>query len=104
MVKVRVLGLRGCSYCKALIEELGKLDINYTLLDANEHGSLADKIEEFLGVENYPIVIMDTPSTTYYVYGGDTYESLNEVVTGKVVKKGCASTSDMVTYIKKLFY
>lgn len=104
MVKVRVLGLRGCNHCKALLEELGKLDIKYTLLDANEHGALADKVEEFLGVENYPITIIDAYNTTYYIYGGDTYESLNEVVTGKVVKKGCASTHGMAEYIKKLLY
>ncbi len=104
MVKVRVLGLRGCSHCKVLVEELEKSDITFSLLDADKNGSLADKLEDFLGVEEYPIVIIETSRISYYIYRGETYESLNEVATGKLIKKGCLDSKDMVNYIKKIVY
>lgn len=104
MVKVKVLGLRGCSHCKLLVEELDKSDIRFTLLDANEHEFLADKVEEFLGVEEYPIVIVESGRVSYYIFRGETYESLNEVLSGKIVKKGCLTSIDMANYIKKLIH
>lgn len=104
MVKVRVLGLRGCSHCKALLEELDRGEVKFTLLDANENDALADKVEEFLGVEEYPIVIVESGRTSYYVFRGESYESLKEVPSGSVVKKGCLTSYDMATYIKKLIY
>jgi glutaredoxin len=104
MVKVRVLGLRGCSHCETLIKELDSSNIDYTLLDANEHDSLADKVEEFLDIEEYPIVILESISTSYYIFRGQTSESLNESVSGKIVKKGCFTSVDMANYIKKLIH
>lgn len=104
MVKVRVLGLRGCSHCKTLVEELDKGNVDFTLLDANEHGILADKVEEFLGIEEYPIVIVESGRTSYYVFRGESFESLNEISSGKVVKKGCLTSVDMASYIKKLIH
>jgi glutaredoxin len=104
MAKVRVLGLRGCSHCKALVEELERSKVEFTLLDANEHESLADKLEEFLNIEEYPIVIVESDKVSYYVFRGDSYESLNEVSSGKVVKKGCLTSESMAEYIKKLIY
>lgn len=102
MLKVRVLGLRGCSHCETLVEELNKSQINFTLLDANENGSLADKVEEFLGIEEYPIVIVESGRTSYYIFRGQVFEQLNEVASGTVVKKGCLSSYDMASYIVKL--
>lgn len=104
MVKVKVLALRGCRHCEALVEELSRYEVKYTYIDANEHGSLADKVEDFLGIEEYPIVIVESGRTSYYVFRGESYESLNEVASGKVVKKGCLSSSDMASYIKKLIH
>lgn len=102
MLKVRVLGIPGCSHCEVLSEELNRGQVDYTLLDANKNGALADKLEDFLGIEEYPIVIVESGSTSYYIYRGDTYESLNEVASGAIVKKGCLSSYDMVNYIIKL--
>jgi glutaredoxin len=102
MVKVRVLGLRGCSHCETLINELDSSNVSYTLLDANEHESLADKVEEFLEIEEYPIVILESASTSYYIFRGETFENLNESISGKIVKKGCLTSVDMANYIKKL--
>jgi len=104
MVKVRVLGLRGCSHCSTLVEELEKHDISFTLLDADKNGALADKLEDFLGIDEYPIVIVEGPRVSHYVYRGVNYESLNEVVTGKLVKKGCLDSRDMASYIKKIIH
>lgn len=104
MVKVRVLGLRGCSHCETLIKELDGNSVPYTLLDANEHASLADKVEEFLGIEEYPIVILESTSTSYYIFRGQTFENLNEVASGKIIKKGCLTSIDMANYIKKLIH
>lgn len=102
MLKVRVLGLRGCSHCEALVEELHKNQINFTFLDANENGSLADKVEDFLGIEEYPIAIVESGRTSYYVFRGESFEQLNEVASGTVVKKGCFTSGDMASYITKL--
>lgn len=102
MLKVRVLGLRGCGHCEILVEELTKSQINFTLLDANENGSLADKVEDFLGIEEYPIVIVESGRASYYIFRGQAFEQLNEVASGTVVKKGCLSSYDMASYITKL--
>ena len=104
MAKVRVLGLRGCSHCQSLAERLDKFDIDFTFIDVNQHDTLANSVEDFLNVDEYPIVILEVPKISYYIYRGDNYESLNEVTTGRVVKKGCFTTEDMAVYIKKLIH
>jgi glutaredoxin len=102
MTKVTVLGLSGCRHCEALVRELHDSDIRFELVDANKNGAFADKVEGFLGVDDYPIVIISESKVSYYLYRGSTYESLTEEKIGQRVKIGCATTSVIADHVKTL--
>lgn len=104
MVKVKVLALNGCSHCNKLLDELDSRDISFKVIDANKNEALADEVEDFLGIDEYPIVIVDTYKNSHYVYRGDTYESLKEVAGGRVIKKGCLTVEDMAKYVTNLLF
>jgi len=58
-VGVRIVTLSDCDYCKWLKSELDANRISYTNIDADIHSEFADKLEIKLGVEHYPIVLVD---------------------------------------------
>lgn len=67
MKQIRVLGLPNCSWCESLVEHLDDAEIQYTFIDVNKNGALADEMEEFLQTDLYPIVIIEKDTTAYYL-------------------------------------
>lgn len=90
MKKVRVLRLTTCGNCKELIGKLDERGVNYESFDADEHGELADKVEDFTGIRNYPIVIITSTSAipTIYLFKAASSEELGESTVGGAVKVG----------------
>lgn len=103
MVKVTVLGLSGCSHCEALLNRLYEYDIKYELLDANTNDDLADRLEEYLKTESYPIVIVSKPGRNYYLFRGSTSRDLGiHESSAKATKIGCVTTDVIADHIKTL--
>ena len=101
MEKVIVLGLPGCSHCKALIEGLDNRGILYKLLDADSNSQLADRMESLLKTNEYPIVIVEGTRGSTYLYRVDSYEEAKSSPVTYATKVGCVSIDSMIEQIKK---
>jgi glutaredoxin len=101
MEKVIVLGLPGCSHCKALIEGLDNKGILYKLLDADDNSQLADRMESLLKTNEYPIVIVEGTRGSTYLYRVDSYEEAKSSPVAYATKIGCVSIDSMIEQIKK---
>lgn len=103
MEKVRVLGLSGCSHCEALVTKLTEENIPFQLLDADakENSNLADRMEDILQVNVYPLVIIEGSSNATYLHRVDSYEAAKASSVMYATKIGCVSTDMMVDQIKK---
>ena len=101
MEKVIVLGLPGCSHCKALIEGLDDRGILYKLLDADSNSQLADRMESLLKTNEYPIVIVEGTRGSTYLYRVDSYEEAKSSPVVYATKVGCVSIDSMIEQIKK---
>lgn len=104
MVKVRVLRLSGCRHCKELLEELDKRGIVYESFDADEHYKLADEVEDFTGIKNYPIVILTFKNSTptFYLFKASSTEEIGECSIGGAVKVGHFTTASLIENIIEL--
>lgn len=103
MEKVIVLGLSGCSHCKALMEALTKANILFKFLDVDlkENSDLADRMEALLKIDNYPMVIIEGVGSAKYLHLVSSIEDAKESPVGYATKIGCVSTDSMVVMIKK---
>ena len=101
MEKVIVLGLPGCSHCKALIEGLDNRGILYKLLDADSNSQLADRMESLLKTNEYPIVIVEGTRGSTYLYRVDSYEEAKSSPVVYATNVGCVSIDSMIEQIKK---
>ena len=101
MEKVIVLGLPGCSHCKALIEGLDNKGILYKLLDADDNSQLADRIESLLKTNEYPLVIVEGTRGSTYLNRVDSYEEAKSSPVAYATKIGCVSIDSMIEQIKK---
>jgi glutaredoxin len=103
MKTIRVLQLQGCKWCESLISQLNDLKISYSTIDANDDGDLADRLEDLLNTTYYPIVILETPTDSYYLYRPSSAKEVGITAIGsKISKVGCLTVSDFVTQIKQL--
>lgn len=97
MKKVTVLRLSGCRYCEELLSKLDKVNIKYTSLDADEHGDFADKVEDLIGTNSYPIVIVDVQNLfPFFIFRAETIDQVGEASLKNAVKIGTLSIDSMV--------
>ena len=78
--KVRILRLGGCGWCEEITKQLLDLGIVLEILDANEEDELADRLESLLDTLLYPIVIVERPVDTWYVFRPSHEREINKVV------------------------
>lgn len=76
MKKVKVLVLNGCEVCRGLKNILKSNSIEHTILDADGNSELADYVEDLLGIDNYPIIIVERNVQIAYLYVAPTSELL----------------------------
>jgi hypothetical protein len=102
MNSISIVALRGCKLCEALIGELGKRDVYYKIIDADTNSAFCDRLEEALGVYNYPIAIVEVKRSRYVYY----YYLVSDPAKVKVTKLsdyaylcGCYSIDDMIDNI-----
>lgn len=101
--KITVLRLSGCSYCEELIRELNIHGIEYTSFDAEEVPDYADEVEEKIGTNAYPIVILEIGKLApFYIFRAEDYNDMGESSLGDAVKIGTISINSMVEIILNL--
>ena len=104
MLKVTVLGLSGCSWCRALMGELDELSTPYSFVNANDNDALADYTETLLNTQEYPIIIVsDDFKILYYIYrpSGITGVGLGKTSDGCHMI-GCASIDGMLSTLQEI--
>lgn len=100
MKKVTVLRLDGCNYCEELVAKLDLVNVDYTTIDAEENGDLADSVEDLLEVYIYPIVVIESMDTNpYYLYRAAHHNQTSKVVSDVMAKKGFLTTDQIVKEI-----
>ena len=104
MLKVNVLGLSGCHWCRALTGELDEISIPYSLKYADDHDALADYLENLLGTKEYPIMtISDNHKTLYYIYRPDSAAGLGLGKTSDGAHKiGCSTIKVMLSTLQEI--
>ena len=79
-IKVRVLRLSGCGWCEEVTKRLVESNIEFESIDADVNSELADRVESLLDTLLYPIVIVERPADTWYVFRPSREEEINKVV------------------------
>ena len=101
--KVTVLRLSGCIYCEELIRELNIHGIEYTSHDAEEVPDYADWVEDKIGTNTYPIIILEIGDLApFYIFRAEDYNDMGESSLGDAVKIGTVSINSMVEIILNL--
>lgn len=95
-----VLGLRGCPHCKSLKDKLTTQKIHFEAVDADENDALADRVEKIVETNIYPIVVIEKPSGSVYLYREDEFERAKPIIMRFGTKIGCVSVDDMIMRIK----
>ena len=76
MYKITIVALASCKVCATLADKLTKVNIPYTIADADAHDSLCDMLEVLLGTNKYPIVTFEIPQRAYFISMPDSADRL----------------------------
>jgi len=68
---VKVLYLKSCELCKKYKDILDNKKVIYIALDADENEDYADHVEDLLGINHYPITVIEDGKQTTFVYNTD---------------------------------
>ena len=103
MNKVKVLLLSGCSHCDTLIKELDILKIKYESIDADDNSILADDVERLIKTSAYPILILEQPPITTFLFRAtDTPELGLNFIDHHMNRLGCSNVGAMVGFLQTL--
>lgn len=103
--KVTVLRLSGCGWCEEVVKQLEDLGVRFESLDANEEGSeLADRTEALVDSTLYPIIIIDRPIDTWYIFRPQNEKEIGTITPMgfKNFKLGCNTIADIVYNVRKI--
>lgn len=96
--RIRVLYLKGCEHCTEYKEGLDKNNISCEFLEADDNDELADSVEELLGIDNYPITIIEMgKETTFFYLTSDGSKLGPRRIATNVVAVGCIDISNMLS-------
>jgi len=104
MLKVRVLGLSGCHWCRALTGELDKLSIPYSFIDVDSDSVLADRMEALLETDQYPMTIVSNDTQAlYYIFRPDNAANLGmKRMSEGYCKVGCRTIDSMLANLTEI--
>ena len=103
MQTVKVLYLKGCELCKKYKDILDDRKSIYIALDADENGDYADHVEELLGINHYPITVIQKGKETTFIYNTDDGTKLgSRRIAANVVAIGCLDIDSMVQNVLSL--
>lgn len=102
--KICVFHLGSCGVCGNLLRLIEGSGIPCDTIDANRFATLADKVEDFLEIKRYPIVLItgssNYPKPTYLYIASTEEEKSSRPLKGAVVI-GCTTAEEMLEYIRK---
>ena len=101
MERVIVLGLSGCSHCKALTHSLVERQVSFEYIDADKDSDFADRMEALLKTNAYPMVILEKVSGSVYLFRAETIDEAQSSKVGYGTKIGCVSTDAMIELVEK---
>lgn len=101
MERVIVLGLSGCGHCESLSTSLKEENIPFKFIDADEDGKFADRMEDLLDTEEYPMVILEDLKDSVYLYRVNSIKESKVTSFKYGTKIGCISVDNMVAIVKK---
>ena len=100
---VKVLYLKGCELCKKYKDLLDGKKVIYIAMDADDNGDYADHVEDLLGVNHYPITVMEEGKETTFIYNTDNGAKLgSRRLAANVVAIGCLDVDLMVQNVLSL--
>lgn len=83
MKSIKVFALSSCELCKKLIAGLGYRGVEYNIIAADGECAECDRLENIIGLDRYPIVLVDGSNIHYIApdsshlgvkYFNDTYK------------------------------
>jgi glutaredoxin len=103
-IKITVLRLSGCGWCEEVTKQLSALGIKFESLDADKESDLADRWESLLDTLLYPIIQVDRPIDTWYIFRPQNEKEIGKITPMgfKNFKLGCNTIADIVNEVKKL--
>lgn len=103
-ITVKVLRLGGCGWCKEVVYRLEEAGVKFESLDANEEEELADRVEALLDTLLYPIIIIDRPIDTWYIFRPQNEKEIDKItpIGFKNFKLGCNTIEDLVKNTVKI--
>lgn len=97
---MKVLHLKGCGKCAELIKVLKEKKIEHIPIEADDNGSYADYIEDLLGIDSYPIVVVERGKETTFIYVTDNGSKLGpRRLAANVLAIGCLDVASMLDNI-----
>lgn len=97
---MKVLHLKGCNKCAELLKALRERGIEHTPMEADDNGSYADYVEDLLGIDNYPIIVMEKGKETTFVYVTDSGSKLGpRRLAANVLAIGCLDVASVLKNI-----
>lgn len=100
---VKVLYLKGCELCKKYKDLLDNKKVIYIAMDADDNGDYADHVEDLLGINHYPITVMEEGKETTFVYNTDDGTKLgSRRLAANVIAIGCLDVDSMVQNVLSL--
>jgi glutaredoxin len=100
MSSIKIVALKGCKMCEELARELSKEDVKYKIIDVDSNSVFCDKLEDSLGVYNYPIAIVEKNNYVYYYYLVSDYKDIAvKKLSAIAYLSGCYSVADMIDNI-----
>lgn len=97
---MKVLHLKGCNKCKELLKALRGNGIEHTPMEADDNGSYADYVEDLLGIDTYPIIVVEKGKETTFIYGTDNGAKLGpRRLAANILAIGCLDVASMLKNI-----
>lgn len=97
---MKVLHLKGCNKCAELLKALREKGIEHAPIEADDNGTYADYVEDLLGIDNYPIIVIESGKETIFVYITDNGSKLGpRRLAANVLAIGCLDVASMLKNI-----
>ncbi len=100
MNSIKIVALKGCKVCEELFVELDKKGASYKVIDADTNSDFCDRLEDSLGISNYPIAIVNDSKYVYYYCMVSDYNDIKvKKLSPAAYLCGCYSVADMIDNI-----
>jgi hypothetical protein len=94
---MKVLHLKGCNKCEEVLKALKERAVEHTPMEADDNSTYADYVEDLLGIDNYPIVVIERGKETTFIYITNDGDKLGpRRLAANVLAIGCLDVATML--------